>query len=115
MKRPNLGPRRMRWRRRSSSRAGAPSACAIAGRRGRTRPGPRREVILAGGPINSPQLLKLSGIGPADELQALGIPVVADLPGVGENLQDHLEFYFQVACTQPITLFSADPGSSARR
>ncbi|HEV7284864.1 MAG TPA: GMC family oxidoreductase N-terminal domain-containing protein, partial [Kaistia sp.] len=55
----------------------------------------RREVILSGGPINSPQLLKLSGVGPAGELQALDIPVVADRPGVGENLQDHLEFYFQ--------------------
>lgn len=67
----------------------------------------RREVILSGGPINSPQLLKLSGIGPAAELRAHGITVAADLPGVGENLQDHLEFYFQVAVTQPITLFSA--------
>ncbi|WP_156680744.1 choline dehydrogenase [Sphingomonas profundi] len=66
----------------------------------------RREVILSGGPINSPQLLKLSGIGPAAELRALDIPVVHDLPGVGENLQDHLEFYFQVECTQPITLYS---------
>jgi choline dehydrogenase len=66
-----------------------------------------REVILAGGPINSPQLLKLSGIGPAAELAEHGIAVVADRPGVGENLQDHLEFYFQVAVTQPITLFSA--------
>ncbi|UDL93854.1 choline dehydrogenase [Lichenihabitans sp. PAMC28606] len=65
----------------------------------------RREVILSGGPINSPQLLKLSGIGPAAELKALGIPVVHDLPGVGENLQDHLEFYFQVASKQPITLY----------
>ncbi len=65
----------------------------------------RRELILSGGPINSPQLLKLSGIGPAAELQALGIPVVHDLPGVGENLQDHLEFYFQVACTQPVSLY----------
>jgi choline dehydrogenase len=65
------------------------------------------EVILAGGPINSPQLLKLSGIGPAAELAEHGISVVADRPGVGENLQDHLEFYFQVAVTQPITLFSA--------
>ena len=65
-----------------------------------------REVILSGGPINSPHLLKLSGVGPAGELQALGIDVVHDLPGVGENLQDHLEFYFQVACTQPITLYS---------
>src|SRR5271165_5290900 len=49
-----------------------------------------REIILAGGSINSPQLLQLSGVGPADLLQRLGIPVVHDLPGVGENLQDHL-------------------------
>jgi choline dehydrogenase len=65
----------------------------------------RREVIVSAGPINSPQLLKLSGVGPRAELEALGIPVVHDLPGVGENLQDHLEFYFQVACLQPITLY----------
>src|ERR1700761_5873308 len=65
----------------------------------------RREVIVSAGPINSPQLLKLSGVGPRAELEALGIPVVHDLPGVGENLQDHLEFYFQVACTEPISLF----------
>ena len=69
--------------------------------------GARREVILAGGPINSPQLLKLSGLGPAKELMRHGIAVVADRPGVGENLQDHLEFYFQMACTQPITLYSS--------
>ena len=67
----------------------------------------RREVILAGGPINSPKLLKLSGVGPGAELAALGIEVVADRPGVGENLQDHLEFYFQVACTQPVTLYAS--------
>ena len=67
----------------------------------------RREVILSGGPINSPQLLKLSGVGPATELRTLGIPVVRDLPGVGENLQDHLEFYFQMECLQPVTLYSA--------
>ena len=66
----------------------------------------RREVILCGGPINSPQLLKLSGVGPAAELRSLGIDVLADRPGVGENLQDHLEFTFQVASKQPITLFS---------
>jgi choline dehydrogenase len=65
----------------------------------------RREVIICGGPINSPQLLKLSGIGPAAELGALGIPMVMELPGVGENLQDHLEFYFQMASTKPITLY----------
>jgi choline dehydrogenase len=67
----------------------------------------RREVLLCGGPINSPQLLKLSGIGPAAELADHGISVVRGLPGVGENLQDHLEFYFQVACSQPITLYSS--------
>ena len=67
----------------------------------------RREVILCGGPINSPQLLKLSGVGPAGELAAHGIAVLHDLPGVGENLQDHLEFYFQVACTKPVSLYPA--------
>jgi choline dehydrogenase len=76
-------------------------------RRGRERKASaRREVILCGGPINSPQLLKLSGVGPAAELRSFGIDVVADRPGVGENLQDHLEFTFQVASKQPITLFS---------
>jgi choline dehydrogenase len=66
----------------------------------------RREVIVSCGPINTPQLLKLSGVGPGAELADLGIPVVHDLPGVGENLQDHLEFYFQVASKEPITLYS---------
>ncbi len=74
----------------------------------------RREVILCGGPINSPQLLKLSGVGPARELMQHGIPLVHDLPGVGENLQDHLEFYFQVACKEPVTLYSImNPWSKA--
>jgi choline dehydrogenase len=66
-----------------------------------------REVILCAGPVNSPQLLKLSGVGAAEELRAHGIPVVVDLPGVGENLQDHLEFYFQVACKEPVSLYSS--------
>ena len=66
----------------------------------------RRELILSAGSINSPQLLKVSGVGPAAELTALGIPVVHDLAGVGENLQDHLEFYFQVASLEPVTLYS---------
>jgi choline dehydrogenase len=66
-----------------------------------------REVIVAGGSINTPQLLKLSGIGPAAELQQHGIAVRHALPGVGENLQDHLEFYFQVASKKPITLYSS--------
>jgi choline dehydrogenase len=65
------------------------------------------ELIICGGPINSPQLLKLSGIGPGAELREHGIPVIQDLPGVGENLQDHLEFYFQVACKEPVSLYSS--------
>ena len=63
------------------------------------------EVILAASSINSPKLLMLSGVGPAEHLAEHGIEVVADRPGVGQNLQDHLEFYFQYACKQPITLF----------
>jgi choline dehydrogenase len=61
------------------------------------------EVILCGGAINSPQLLQLSGVGNAHELRALGIDVVCDLPGVGENLQDHLEAYIQYACREPVS------------
>ena len=64
-----------------------------------------REVIVSGGAINSPQILMLSGIGPADHLRQHGINVVQDLPGVGQNLQDHLETYVQHACLQPITLY----------
>ncbi len=64
-----------------------------------------REIVLAASSINSPKLLKLSGIGPADELTDHGIPVVADRPGVGANLQDHLELYIQMECLQPITLY----------
>jgi choline dehydrogenase len=67
----------------------------------------RAEVILAGGAINSPQLLKLSGIGPAAELASHGLDVICDRSGVGENLQDHLEFYFQIASKKPVTLYSA--------
>ncbi|WP_371932829.1 choline dehydrogenase [Roseibium sp. MMSF_3544] len=64
-----------------------------------------REVILSASSINSPKILMLSGIGPADQLSDLGIDVVADRPGVGANLQDHLELYIQQACIQPITLY----------
>jgi choline dehydrogenase len=75
-----------------------------------TRPGRRArraeagEIVLCGGAINSPQLLQLSGIGAADELRALGIDVVQDLPGVGENLQDHLEVYVQHSSLQPVSV-----------
>jgi choline dehydrogenase len=65
------------------------------------------EVLLCGGAINSPQLLQLSGVGDAAELQALGISPVHDLPAVGENLQDHLEVYVQYACKQPVSVAPA--------
>ena len=64
-----------------------------------------REVILAASAINSPKLLMLSGIGPAAQIKKVGVDVIANRPGVGQNLQDHLELYIQQACTQPITLF----------
>ncbi|MBB6346347.1 choline dehydrogenase [Nonomuraea muscovyensis] len=63
-----------------------------------------KEVVLCGGAINSPQLLQLSGVGNAAELGALGVRVVHDLPGVGENLQDHLEVYIQHGCSQPVSM-----------
>jgi len=63
-----------------------------------------REVILSAGAIGSPQLLLLSGVGPADELRRLGINVVHDLPGVGANLHDHIELDLQWRCKQPITV-----------
>ena len=62
-----------------------------------------REVILAAGALQTPQLLQLSGVGPGALLQSFGIPVVHDLPGVGENLQDHLQLRLTYRCTKPIT------------
>ncbi|MBU6358546.1 MAG: choline dehydrogenase [Chloroflexota bacterium] len=62
------------------------------------------EIICCSGAINSPQFLQVSGIGNAAELRALGIDVVQDVPGVGENLQDHLEVYIQYSCRQPVSL-----------
>ncbi|MEJ2749574.1 MAG: choline dehydrogenase, partial [Anaerolineae bacterium] len=78
------------------SQGGGPAQKVLAG-----------QVILCGGAFNSPQLLQLSGVGNAAELAALGIDVVHDLPGVGENLQDHLEVYIQHACTQPVSVYPA--------
>jgi choline dehydrogenase len=63
-----------------------------------------REVILCGGAFNSPQLLQLAGIGNPAELEQLGMTVIADLPGVGENMQDHLEVYIQHASKQPVSI-----------
>ena len=72
--------------------------------RGKLRTVKGTDVILCGGAFNSPQLLQLSGVGNAAELKKLGIPVVHDLPAVGEHLQDHLEVYVQHACSQPVSL-----------
>ena len=78
--------------------------CRVPARRGAPQQVRAGEVILCGGAINSPQLLQLSGVGNAEELSALGIDVVHDLPGVGENMQDHLEVYIQYACKQPVSM-----------
>ena len=73
-------------------------------RRGQRHVAAAAEVVLCGGAINTPQLLQLSGIGPAAVLNDAGVSPVVDLPGVGENLQDHLEVYVQYACTQPVSM-----------
>lgn len=65
-----------------------------------------REVIVSASSFNSPKLLMLSGIGPAEHLKEMGIEVKADRPGVGANLQDHMEFYFQQVSTKPVSLYS---------
>ncbi|HZE37844.1 MAG TPA: choline dehydrogenase [Stackebrandtia sp.] len=72
--------------------------------RGRTRTVRGGEFILSGGAINTPQLLQLSGVGNAADLEAVGVKPVHHLPGVGANLQDHLEVYIQHGCTQPVSL-----------
>ena len=73
-------------------------------RRGRRHVATAAEVVSCGGAINTPQLLQLSGIGPAGVLRDAGVTPVVDLPGVGENLQDHLEVYVQYACNEPVSL-----------
>lgn len=67
-----------------------------------------REVILSGGAINSPQLLMVSGVGPADSLREHDIEVALDLPGVGNNLQDHATVHIQYACTQPVSIHKVE-------
>lgn len=74
-----------------------------------------REIILCAGAIGSPQLLMLSGVGPAEHLRAFGIPVVCDLPGVGANLQDHPAVPVVFQCTQPISLLNAESLSGLAR
>jgi choline dehydrogenase len=87
--------------------------------RGQTRTISAGNVVLCGGAFNSPQLLQLSGVGAAHELEALGVDVVEDVPGVGENLQDHLEVYVQHASKRPVSVAPAlrwrnRPGVAAR-
>ncbi len=74
-----------------------------------------REVILSGGAVNSPQLLMLSGVGPADHLREHRIPVVADSPDVGENLQDHLLVIVAYRCSKPVSLAKAESLPSVLR
>jgi len=74
-----------------------------------------RAVVLSGGAFESPKLLMLSGVGPADHLRAVGIDVIADRPSVGANLQDHLNISMRYACTEPVTLYSQARGLGAIR
>jgi len=74
---------------------------------GQTKRAYAGEIVCSAGAINTPQLLQLSGVGNARDLEALKIPVVHHLPGVGENLQDHLEVYVQYACKQPVSMYPA--------
>jgi choline dehydrogenase len=101
MKRPNLHVETFAFVRRILFESGRAVGVEY-GRRGRRALG--GEVVLCGGAINSPQLLQISGVGAGDQLRGLGVDVVADLPGVGENLQDHLEVYVQHSCTQPVSM-----------
>ena len=84
---------------------GSQATGATVVRRGTTTKLYADQVFLCAGAINSPQLLMLSGIGPAEHLHEHGITMCQDLPGVGQNLMDHLEIYVQQACTQPLSLY----------
>ena len=93
-----------RWRRRSCSRASARSAWHFASMAQPRTVRAAREVILCGGAVNSPQLLLLSGVGPAGSARAVRHPVVHHLPGVGQSLQDHYSAPIKLKCRLPITV-----------
>ena len=84
---------------------GRASGVEVAEGAGRRTVRAEREVILCGGTVNTPQLLMLSGIGPGDALRPHGIPVIHELPGVGRNLQDHVDCVIAYTCAQPVTLY----------
>jgi choline dehydrogenase len=102
--RPNLAVRTGAFVTRIAFNGSRAVGVEVAGRGGSTEIVQGGEIILAGGAFNSPQLLQLSGVGAADALRSLGIDVVADLPGVGEHLQDHLEVYIQYGSKQPVSM-----------
>ncbi len=107
MSRPNLEVRTRAMVTRVLMHGTRATGVELVDRRGTAETVTAGEVILSGGAINSPQLLQLSGIGNARELESLGIDPVCDLPGVGENLQDHLEVYIQYASKLPVSVAPA--------
>ena len=80
-----------------------------------TRATANKEVLLCAGAIASPQILQRSGVGSAELLAEFDIPLVHDLPGVGENLQDHLEMYLQYECKEPVSLYLPCSGGTSRK
>jgi choline dehydrogenase-like flavoprotein len=108
MRRPNVAVRTGARAVRIETERGRAVGVRVARRRSTTLIRADREVILAAGAINSPRLLLLSGIGPADELRALGIPVQHDLPGVGRHLMDHLNSNVHLLCREPISYDGLD-------
>jgi choline dehydrogenase len=104
MRRPNLEVRTRAFVTRILFDGARALGVEVARRRGAVERVRAGEVVLCGGAVNSPQTLQLSGVGDARDLRRLGIAVVHDLPGVGENLQDHLEVYVQHACKKPVSM-----------
>ena len=115
MERPNLTVRTGVRVTRIVVAAGRAVGVEIAGRGGHERLMARGEVVVSAGGINSPKLLMLSGIGPADELSALGVAPVHDLPGVGRNLHDHVDAYTCIRLNRPVSYTGHDRGPMALR
>jgi choline dehydrogenase len=107
IERPNLTVETGAYARRIVMTGGRATGVVVSRADGEVTIGAEREVVLAAGAYNTPQLLMLSGIGPADQLTALGIPVVADLPDVGRNLQDHPQFWLVYGHSRPESLLVA--------